>query len=98
MNEHWEPIASLCNPCAVHYNVIGKYETLVDDSALALHLVNADNVTFPVGQKTSGTSDLIGKYFESFPIKVTRNLYKMYEEDFKLFGYTLEDIFGLELV
>lgn len=98
MNEHWEPITDLCNPCVVRYNVIGKYETLVDDSALALQLVNAADVTFPVGQKTSGTSELMAKYFDSFPIKVTRNLYKMYEKDFKLFGYTLEDVFGLELV
>lgn len=96
-NEHWEPITELCNPCAVKYNVIGKYETLVDDSTLALHLVGADEVAFPAGQKTSGTYDLMSKYFEPFPIRVTKNLYKIYEQDFKLFGYTLEDIFGLEL-
>lgn len=98
MNEHWEPVSDLCNPCAVRYNVIGKYETLIDDSALALHLVNADDVVFPAGQKTSGTSELMEQYFDPFPLKVTRNLYKMYEADFKLFGYTLEDVFGLELV
>lgn len=98
MNEHWQPITDLCNPCVVRYNVIGKYETLVDDSALALQLANAANVTFPVGQKTSGTSELMAKYFDTFPIKITRNLYKLYENDFKLFGYTLEDVFGLELV
>lgn len=96
-NEHWKPITDLCNPCIVRYNVIGKYETLIDDSALALHIIGVDNLTFPAGQKTSGTSELMTKYFDPFPMKITRNLYKVYEDDFKLFGYTLEDVFGLEL-
>lgn len=96
-NEHWKPISDLCNPCIVRYNIIGKYETLIDDSALALHIIGLDNLTFPAGQKTSGTSELMTKYFDPFPMKITRNLYKVYEDDFKLFGYTLEDVFGLEL-
>lgn len=96
-NEHWEPINKLCHPCAVRYNIVGKYETLIDDSALALHLVGVKNLTFPSSQRTSGTSDLLRKYFSNVPLGVTRSLYRLYEDDFKLFGYSLEDVLGYEL-
>lgn len=75
----------------------GKYETLIDDSALALHLASADNFTFPASQRTSGTSERLQKYFGQIPVSVTRSLYKLYEDDFRLFGYSLEDVLGFEL-
>lgn len=96
-NEHWESVSRLCNPCAMKYNVIGKYETLIDDSALALNMAGISNINFPAGQKTSGTSDLLGKYFDVLPNRITANLYKLYEQDFRIFGYSLEDVLGFEL-
>ena len=76
---------------------LGKYETLIDDSALALHLVSADNLTFPASQRTSGTSERLVEYFRKIPLSTLHSLYKIYEDDFRLFGYSLEDVLGFEL-
>ncbi|XP_064535277.1 carbohydrate sulfotransferase 11 [Drosophila montana] len=95
-NEHWEVIAKLCNPCVMKYNVVGKYDTLLDDSALALYLAGAKNLTFPTGHKPSSTRANLRNYFDPLPIGAIRHLYEIYEEDFRLFDYGMDDVLGFE--
>ncbi|EDW39847.1 GL14199 [Drosophila persimilis] len=95
-NEHWEVIAKLCNPCVMKYNVVGKYDTLLDDSALALYLAGATNLTFPTGHKPSSTRANLRKYFDPLPIGAIRQLYEIYEEDFRFFDYGMDDVLGFE--
>lgn len=97
VNEHWKAITKLCHPCAVKYTLVGKYETLLDDSILALHMVNATHVPFPRDTRTSGTAQKLKKYFNPLPLSLIKKLYKIYEYDFKIFNYSLEDILGFEL-
>lgn len=96
-NEHWESIAQLCHPCIFRYNVISKYESIVDDAALLLNRIDVRNVTFPMGQKTSGTNEKLVKYYAGLPLHMLAKLKGLYESDFKLFDYGLEDILGIEL-
>lgn len=96
-NEHWESMAQLCHPCMFQYNLIGRYETLQDDAALLLDTIGVRNVTFPVVKTSGGTAAKLLSYFDNLPIGMIRNLFKVYEADFKMFEYGLEDILGLEL-
>lgn len=96
-NEHWESITQLCHPCIFKYNIISKYETIIDDAELLLNTLNINNVTFPSSQKTSGTNEKLFQFYGELSLRMLRNLFKLYEIDFQLFGYKLHDILGLEL-
>ncbi|XP_077296186.1 carbohydrate sulfotransferase 11 [Arctopsyche grandis] len=97
VNEHWESIVQLCHPCFVNYTIIGKYETLLDDSILALNTINASHIPFPRDIRTSGTADKLRQYYGSLPLDLIRRLYEVYKADFKLFNYNLQDILGFDL-
>lgn len=75
---------------------IGKYETLLDDSALALYLTGDNNLTFPTGHKSSGTRSQLKKYFDPIPVGAIRKLYEIYLDDFRLFDYGVEQVLGFE--
>lgn len=79
-----------------HISLAGKYDTLLDDSALALYLAGAKNLTFPTGHKPSSTRANLRKYFDPLPIGAIRHLYEIYEEDFRLFDYGMDDVLGFE--
>lgn len=74
----------------------GKYDTLLDDSALALYLAGAKNLTFPTGHKPSSTRANLRHYFDPLPIGAIRRLYEIYEEDFRMFDYGMDDVLGFE--
>ncbi|KAL4712892.1 hypothetical protein ACJJTC_011962 [Scirpophaga incertulas] len=96
-NEHWQPISRLCHPCLVNYTLVGKYETLVDDSQLALHTLNASHIHFPRLSHTAGTSDKLRKYFSQLELPLIKKLYKLYKNDYGMFNYNLHNIIGFDL-
>lgn len=96
-NEHWQPIYQLCYPCALNYTYIANYEHLVEHSEQLLAMIGAEGkVSFPL-TRTSGTRKRMASYFAQLPIEDIAKLYEMYRNDFKLFGYELDDVIGYDI-
>lgn len=90
-NEHWERVHSLCHPCLIHYNILGKYETLQQDSSYVLKLAGVDSeVTFPSSAtSTHTTADMVASYFKDISSAYQKKLYNLYKMDFLLFNYSM---------
>ncbi|XP_054604082.2 carbohydrate sulfotransferase 11 isoform X1 [Nothobranchius furzeri] len=90
-NEHWERVHSLCHPCLIHYDVVGKYETLEQDSRYVLQLAGVDEqVSFPASSKsTRTTGDMAAQFFQNISPFYQKKLYNLYRMDFLLFNYSV---------
>ncbi|NXU69993.1 CHSTB sulfotransferase, partial [Horornis vulcanius] len=90
-NEHWERVHSLCHPCIIHYDVVGKYETLAEDANYILQLVGADmSVKFPASSKTTRTTDdMTAQFFQDISPFYQRRLFNLYKMDYLLFNYSI---------
>lgn len=91
LNEHWQTVHSLCHPCLIHYDLVGKYETLEEDADYVLKLAGAEaEVRFPAsGKSTRTTGELAASYFKDISPVYQRKLYNLYRMDFLLFNYSM---------
>ncbi|KAJ1520042.1 hypothetical protein ONE63_004271 [Megalurothrips usitatus] len=96
-NEHWKPINQLCAPCAIRYDIIGKYETLYEDADYLLNQLGEPPAAFPRFAHPSNTTSTLGKYFGSLTVDLLRKIFSVYETDFRLFGYNLQEFLGFEI-
>ena len=89
--QHWERFHNLCHPCVIKYNFIGKYESMNRDADDVLKMIGA-NFTFPRNAPDSGkTKKMLHRHFKSLPKDLIQKLYKIYEKDFEMFDYKIED-------
>ncbi|KAG5882369.1 hypothetical protein JTB14_036293 [Gonioctena quinquepunctata] len=95
-NEHWTPIYDLCLPCSLNYTFIGHYEAISQDVKTVLSMVEAPSIVFPL-TRHGHTKERLKFYFQQLSIHDIQALYKLYEPDFRLFGYGLEDLLGYDL-
>uniref|UniRef100_A0AAV2K1M5 Carbohydrate sulfotransferase n=1 Tax=Knipowitschia caucasica TaxID=637954 RepID=A0AAV2K1M5_KNICA len=86
LDVHWRPQHQLCLPCTIKYDFVGHQETLQEDADLLLKMLNID-IAFPHSPSIPNNADSVKVWFKSVPKATMRKLYKMYELDFKLFGY-----------
>uniref|UniRef100_A0A0A9Z3E0 Carbohydrate sulfotransferase n=2 Tax=Lygus hesperus TaxID=30085 RepID=A0A0A9Z3E0_LYGHE len=96
-NEHWKPIHSLCEPCYIKYDFVGKYETLWNDANFILKSIGVSNFTFPYAPRSSSTSKQLRRYFSNLSSERISNLYEIYKLDFKMFSYSSADLLGYEV-
>lgn len=90
LNEHWERVHSLCHPCLIHYDVVGKYESLQADAQAVLRLAGVeDAVRFPAsGKNTRTDGSMAARFFKHISPYYQRKLFSMYRMDFLLFNYS----------
>ncbi|XP_037621640.1 carbohydrate sulfotransferase 12-like isoform X1 [Sebastes umbrosus] len=98
-NEHWRQVFvshssvyRLCHPCQVKYDFVGRLETLETDAEHLLKLLEVDHLLrFPSGARNRTAASWERDWFAQIPIEMRRELYRLYEPDFELFGYPKPD-------
>ncbi|KAM9857379.1 carbohydrate sulfotransferase 12-like isoform 1-T2 [Aulostomus maculatus] len=91
-NEHWRQVYRLCHPCQVKYDFIGRLETLETDAEQLLKILEVDHLLhFPSGARNRTAASWERDWFSQIPVSMRRELYKLYEPDFELFGYPEPD-------
>lgn len=83
---HWRQMHRLCHPCTIQYDFIGHQETLQEDANLLLKMLMLDNIRFPPSPSPTKT-DSLWDWFKVVPLEDRRRLYRLYEQDYNLFGY-----------
>lgn len=94
-DEHWRPVSLHCSPCNFPFTHIIHFESLQAEERLFLkefgkketgNLSRRENAA---GSQLS-SEDLVSKYFSLLDDDDIYGLYKIYKEDFHLFGYQFE--------
>ena len=87
---HWRPIWYHCNICAVQYDLIIKVEELNVEEPALLNILNLTYLKIINGNQNSAhmsAEEIASLYFQQLNSEEIQSLYKIYENDFKLFGY-----------
>ncbi|KAG8006249.1 Carbohydrate sulfotransferase 12 [Nibea albiflora] len=70
------------------YDFVGHQETLQEDAEHILKTLKLDNdIKFPPPYENMTSTTSVLDWFRTVPLEDRRKLYKLYEGDFKLFGY-----------
>ncbi|XP_039539977.1 carbohydrate sulfotransferase 8 isoform X1 [Pimephales promelas] len=94
MDIHWEATNQLCSPCHLHYDFIGKVETLEEDANFVLRKIGApENLTYPSfkdgNPKAARTSTQITQlYFSQLNASERQRAYDFYYMDYLMFNYS----------
>ncbi|XP_023277543.1 carbohydrate sulfotransferase 12-like [Seriola lalandi dorsalis] len=85
---HWRQMHRLCHPCHIQYDFIGHQETLQEDAEHLLRILKLqDDIKFPPSYENMTSPGSVMDWFRAVPLEDRRKLYKLYEGDFRLFGY-----------
>ncbi|XP_038150172.1 carbohydrate sulfotransferase 11 isoform X2 [Cyprinodon tularosa] len=98
LNEHWQTVYQLCHPCHIHYDMVGKYETLEEDANHILGLVGVgESLRFPSYAKSTRTTDtMTAQFFSNISAQQQVQLYQLYKMDFLMFNYSIPSYLRLD--
>ncbi|TNN34529.1 Carbohydrate sulfotransferase 11 [Liparis tanakae] len=98
LNEHWQTAYQLCHPCHIHYDLVGKYETLEEDANYVLRLVGVgDSLRFPSYAKSTRTTDaMTAQFFSNISTQQQIQLNQLYKLDFLMFNYSTPSYLRLD--
>lgn len=101
-NDHWERYTTLCRPCHVNYDFVGKYETINRDADYILKDMGVPpNIRFPSRSEKYSTIETVktfDKHYSQIPPEYIQKLYTVYQKDFDLFGYSLSDSLNISSI
>ncbi|NXK20672.1 CHST9 sulfotransferase, partial [Arenaria interpres] len=91
---HWKPMFLLCDPCNIHYDILGKYETLGLDSEHVLKVIGApESLQYPslkrYGSEKRTNGYITLEYLRQLNSEQIEKINKLYHMDFLLFNYTM---------
>ncbi|CAF0876998.1 unnamed protein product [Adineta steineri] len=92
MDGHWQPYTVVCQVCKFKYNFIGKYETFNHDFNSLLKRLNVSDWNNEKRRGASGHNTWdYQQLFSSLPDNLICRLRRLYNDDFLLFNYRIED-------
>ena len=89
-NMHWAKYHTICHPCEIDYDYIGKMETMNADADYIIRKFYGWRCPPKFPQKKGGhktTNKVTSRWYSNLTQPLIDGLYKVYEKDFKLFGY-----------
>ncbi|XP_071786165.1 carbohydrate sulfotransferase 14-like [Asterias amurensis] len=98
LNDHWLPQYKLSRPCHVKYDFIGHFENLAVEGPFVLRWLGIDHlVQFPE-YKSSKAKQRFVEYYKSISPDLMRKLMDYYHVDYRLFGYSPDDVMSQVLL
>jgi hypothetical protein len=92
-NEHWLSYEETCQPCLIDYDVIMRVETLDTDVTALYPRLRYHGDTKPLTHENAREESFnlklktVRKAFEKVQPDIVDRILKIYERDFKMFGY-----------
>ena len=93
-NEHWQAFDKLCHPCAVNYDFIGRFENLYEEASYLIKKAGIDDRVSSDSFHSSNTSADMLHYYSQIPKERILQMAKIYESDYKMFGYSFPGQLG----
>ncbi len=84
---HISFVVWLCLVFLLRYDFVGHQETLQEDAEHLLKILNLEHIKFPPQYENMTTASFVLDWFRTVPLEDRKKLYKIYEKDFRLFGY-----------